>query len=68
VTQRELRLTPERQTCVGRNDAARGALQQTRGQFAFETADLLTQCRGHHAEFQRCLAHASVFHDAEKIA
>ncbi len=68
VAQRELRLSPECKAGVRRHDARGGALQQARGQLALEPADLLAQCGRHHAQFQRGLAHAAVFHDADEIA
>jgi hypothetical protein len=68
VPQRELRLMPERQARVGRAHARGSALQQPRRKLALETADLLAQCRCHHAKFSSGAAHAAVFNDTYEVA
>ena len=68
VAQRELRLAPEGESRVGGNDAARRSLQETRREFALQSADLLAERRGDDAQLERGLAHAAVFDDADKIS
>ncbi len=67
MAQRELGLAEERQPRVGRHHAAGAALQQPRGQLAFEPADLLAERGGHHAQRHRRAADAAGFDDADEI-
>lgn len=67
MAQRQLGLAEERQPGVGGHHAAGAALQQPRGQFAFEPADLLAERGRHHAQRHGRAADAAGFDDANEI-
>src|SRR5690606_21024708 len=68
VAEGQLRLPKEGEPCIGRHHTRGATLQQTGGQFGFQAADLLAQCRRDDAEILGGLAHAAALDHAGEVA
>jgi hypothetical protein len=68
MPQRELRFAKEGHPRLGRRHALAAPLQQARGQFAFEPADLLAECGLHQLQVRCRPANAAEFHDPDEVA